>query len=349
MVSLIINTKIVPTIKRKIIEKKGKRMAKDIIINHKKGKRDGRVNGIFFKLIFLVILFFLISQVSAFNLNNILSGFINKYFGEVQKFAHNMYVLNVLFRQGEDIIYQDLVELIVINPPIDENMLFKEFLKIVIPFYTLAIVGIGFFLIFISSSPAKSARAKSMLEKLVIGLGVTSISPKLIDLSLNLSEQLTYRILNLIDVSVYIEIIKDFTEFYSTLYLFVAQLNPTLGFITPGIWIWYVFWGAFTVILVRYISLTILTALFPFTVFFYSFEITRDLGRNMMEQTILWIAMQEFIASTVVATVLCLTTSGIEDIFNISGFGNFLLFVGAGFVILAPFMMTRIFRNFLPG
>jgi hypothetical protein len=49
----------------------------------------------------------------------------------------------------------------------------------------------------------------------------------------------------------------------------------------------------------RYIMLMIWTVLFPVSLFLSSFELTRGIGRNMIEQTIFWSILQIFYAVTI--------------------------------------------------
>jgi hypothetical protein len=262
--------------------------------------------------------------------------------------AHNIYVLGVA-KQGEELLYTELVELITMNPPVKENTLLKIFIKLVLPFYALSIIGMGFYLLFYSGSPEKRAKAKLILGKLVLGMAIISLSPKLLEFSLSLSKYATYHILDLIPIEIYIDLVKDFTSGFTELFMILGQLNQLIGFIFPYLWLWYVIWGAFLVIMLRYIAVILWISLFPLTVFFYSFEMTRDLGRNMMEQTIIWTLLQCFNACVITGVALSSITPEIQGLFVIPLFADFRIFVGASMIILAPLMATRLFRNFLPG
>jgi len=57
----------------------------------------------------------------------------------------------------------------------------------------------------------------------------------------------------------------------------------------------------------RYLMVMLWTILFPFTIFFASFELTKGLGKNMIEQTIFWTILQIFFAVSVAVIAVGLT------------------------------------------
>jgi hypothetical protein len=57
--------------------------------------------------------------------------------------------------------------------------------------------------------------------------------------------------------------------------------------------------GLYGFLALRYIMLMIWTVLFPVSLFLSSFELTRGIGRNMIEQTIFWSILQIFYAVTI--------------------------------------------------
>ncbi len=76
------------------------------------------------------------------------------------------------------------------------NSAIYSFVHLLIPFYVLAIVSLGIYLLFLSASPKGRARAKSMFSKLVIGMILVSISPYLLSIFFNLSTGVTESILD---------------------------------------------------------------------------------------------------------------------------------------------------------
>lgn len=77
----------------------------------------------------------------------------------------------------------------------------------------------------------------------------------------------------------------------------------------------------------RYVMLMIWVILFPLSLFLSSFELTRGLGRNMIEQTIFWTILQIFYAVSmdVIAVGFMILPSGF-DYFGL-GFGGGMFFV----------------------
>lgn len=308
------------------------------------------------RIIIISIIFGLIAfsvMVTGLDIPGFLKTLFETPYKEGTTIAHNIYLLN-FGRTGHEILYTKMTELIMMNPP-TRNILSEIFIKLTLPFYVLAIVSTGFYLIFFSGSPAKRANAKSLLVKFVIGMFIISISPIILDIGFKLSESLTYRILNMVDMNIYIEVIKQYVSNYSQLYLVIGQLGLDFGIVFPFLWLWWFVWGTFGILMIRYIILTLWISLFPITVFFYSFNTTHDLGRVMLEQTIVWTSLQVFNACVVVAVALAfIIPRNPESLFiigpsiGIPFFADFLIFMSAFLLIMAPALTTRLFRNFLP-
>jgi len=104
--------------------------------------------------------------------------------------------------------------------------------------------------------------------------------------------------------------------------------------------------GLYGFLALRYLMMMVWTVLFPLTIFFSSFELTKGLGRNMLEQTIFWLILQVFyaISLAVVSVGFALIPKGFE-FFHI-GPGDPFTFMTVSFFTLGGllvFLLTPIF------
>lgn len=312
-------------------------------------------------LFFVLTSFFVLIQIAtaAVDVVDFVKTIIKDPLSMFLIFWHNYYMVDMA-KMGEDVLYNEITQLILLNPPVRSNILLQLFMKIVLPFYILAIIATGFYLIFMSSSPAKRATAKNMLTKFVIGMFLISISPAILEASLNLSERITSAVLNRVSIDKYTDLMRDYTRGHSNLTIFIAQLDFIYALFFPYLWLWWFVWGTFGILLIRYAILTLWISIFPIAVFLYTLNKTHDFGRVMLEQTIVWTGLQIFNACVVVAVVLANSTIRDESLFKIGPtieipligpiplFTDFFLFMSVFLMIMAMTLTTRLFRNFLP-
>lgn len=69
------------------------------------------------------------------------------------------------------------------------------FVRLLTPFYILALVSLGVYTMFLSTSPKGRARAKSMITRLLIGMVLVTVSPHLLGIFFGLSHTVTNSIL----------------------------------------------------------------------------------------------------------------------------------------------------------
>jgi hypothetical protein len=282
----------------------------------------------------------------------------------------------------EDLKYllDNFTNLILMNPDPRSSEVrnpMSIFIKIIQPLYVMGIGVTAFYLLLISGTPGGRAKAKSLIMSLTIGMVVISLSPLIIETAVGVSTQTTTAILNTVDVDIVTESIdKTFggPSYIPTCPLCMAHAFLTWVEIELGYFSFLPFllvvWGTLIFLIIRFMAVTLFIILFPLAVFLYSFGITRDLGRNILEQFILWLLLQEFNATVVVAIALCLiqkpagfmavplelpTMQGIAGMPSDPGIQigmavlfDFIPFMGCLVLALAPLLMLRLFRNFLP-
>ena len=263
------------------------------------------------------------------------------------------------------------------NPGIVNIM--RSLIHIVQPLYLMAIISIGAYLVFMSGSPSGRAKAKGMIPKLIIGMAIFGTSPFWIKRLLNLSHYFAELILAQVDVSI---LTDQFMNMMYNGWLLLWQFtffDIESGYIIliPLI---FLLWATYFVLVLRYLMVVLWICVFPLTIFLYSFGFTEDIGRNMMEQTILWTFLQAFYAVLVVALVCVLHTLShlmvheyphpilkpmFSAILAVSAIFPPLSIIGQHpsissllplmipatcclALILVPLLAVRMFRNFLP-
>lgn len=271
-------------------------------------------------------------------------------------------------REGIVFLTDNFQELILINPDPTSgiiNNVLKALLEVIMPFYVFAILLSAFYLLFVSGSPGGRGKAKKMVLHLIIGMMVVAQSPLIMALFLNASSTVTGAIINRsgVDIDVIPQSIKAIfgeseneisTTPLALLHDFITTVEIELGYFTMIPFLLAV-WGSLVVFFLRYAIIILWIILFPLAVALYSFETTKDIGRNMLEQTILWVAMQSFFAVIAVATALCIMqkpSNFMSPPMQIPGFTlilfDFIPFMGVFTMLVAPLLMLRIFRSFLP-
>jgi hypothetical protein len=218
------------------------------------------------------------------------------------------------------------------------------FLSFIQPLYLLTITVTAFYLIFVSGSPSGRAKAKSLMKSLVVGMIVISLSPVLLSALLNFSAITTRAIMGQADVTVVTDnlqnvfgipanrgIVEITTDTFlggpdltapldlpgylesHTCTLCIMHWMATFAEIELGYYTFLPFmlmiWGMGVYFFLRFAMITLWLMIFPLSMLLYSFETTKAVGRNMLEQTIMWIFLQVFNAVVVVAIALCIIQS----------------------------------------
>jgi hypothetical protein len=228
----------------------------------------------------------------------------------------------------------------------------KLFLEIIHPLYILSIAITAFYLIFISGSPSGRSKAKNFMKDLIVGMIIISMSPMLLSGLVNLSADITDAILKQTDTTIVTRnleitfgpaadkstqelriedalsgtpgienaIMDRFNSLTCTLcmmHLMVTFTEIELGYYTflPFL---LVIWGLGVYFFLRFAMITLFMIIFPLSVLLYSFETTKAVGRNLLEQTIMWIFLQVFSAVIIVSIALCIIQSQ-PNMFTIPG------------------------------
>ena len=221
------------------------------------------------------------------------------------------------------------------------------FIRILQPFYALAILMTGMYLLFVSGSPKGRARAKSTLIKLIIGLGLITLTLPLAETFLEISHYLTSMFLSIpgiedvsppIDLGMFMVVKEFFMKYFLSITLF--EIFVSLPFLALLIMLPT---GVFMVLAVRYFMVILLTMFFPFTVLLYSFIGTKRIGGTLLNQTFLWIFVPVIDALILLVTwITYKSIFSIPEIIPLLDVSTFIVFSGFLMLIIAPLMALKV-------
>ncbi len=225
------------------------------------------------------------------------------------------------------------------------------FIKIIVPFYVLAIVILAVYISMTPGSVRGRAKAKSMLLKLIIGAVLISISPWILEVLFIISENLAKALWGM-GAAGGVNIVKgassgvegaeidrlDLVRPRERLGLYGVFADLSALHRTGGIEIFALQFtlllGLISLILIRQVMVIIFGILLPVAFFLYFFYPTKHIGKDMFIQTFLW-------TFTPVAWTLALVVIGIvhgalpvyiPELYML--IGAFLFFIGSPMLIM---------------
>jgi len=189
-------------------------------------------------------------------------------------------------------LYDNLIPLILANPPIHAVRGFMGFfITLLQPYYILAIILLGFQLIFISTSPEERSNIKTLLGWFIVSLILISLSPAILLVLMEISRMLAILILGIADPNLGIRVMKSGTDvlfdFFRVLNFIDMSGGTELGVLDFGF-----LQLLYFMLILRYMMVGLWGILFPVTIFFYSIKPLRVLGKSMFAQTIIWMFVQ---------------------------------------------------------
>jgi len=189
-------------------------------------------------------------------------------------------------------VFDNMPSLIKANPPMWGIKHFMGFfINLMQPFYIAAIMLTGFYILFVSQSPLNRAKAKKWFGKLIIGLVLISVSPLLVNLLYYVSGSLTSQIMNLADITIALGSLQAAAQDLFDTFVKITLIHRYGGielFLLDTV----LLMALYLILFVRYVMAGVMAVLLPVTIFFYSWGLTRNVGKMMFEQTIIWIFLQ---------------------------------------------------------
>lgn len=258
--------------------------------------------------------------------------------------AHRMIyvgVLNHWVATKGTLFARNVDKLLIFNPSPANNPgianLMQTIIKLVQPFYILAIVGIALYLVFLSGSPKGRTKAKASLQRVIISMFAFTLSPLILNLLLHFSQSLTEAAFNITGVEPITEILVGGFHGAWVVISWLAMPNFALGANPWSYTLFFMAWFPYMYVSIRNIILTLLEIAFPLSILLYSFNYTRGIGRGLLEQTIGWTLLQFFWTLVLVALVLSAAPLRGAIVENpLLGGINLPHLYGLGLVVLGP-------------
>ncbi|MCX6695058.1 MAG: ABC transporter permease [Candidatus Altiarchaeota archaeon] len=185
----------------------------------------------------------------------------------------------------------------------------RTIFTILVPFYSFNIILVGIYFLFTSVEPAKRAKAKDMLQTLIVSMVLVSVSPALYRILIDASNIISREMMDVMKTQTMSVLgtscggpsINFFGVFLGSAFTAVLA-NP--GFSLFFVMVLFLFYLMILLFLaVRYAMIIIFYLLFPFTVFCYFFEYTKNLGGDLLSRSIMWILCGPIMALMVAITV----------------------------------------------
>ncbi len=278
------------------------------------------------KILAVTLLLFLLSEVACS-----VEWIVNKLIEVPQKVIE--YVVKEILITSIEMFIGFLKEMILWNPnPDDIRPMVDDFINLLIPVYVMIITILGIYIIFLSISPSGRAKAKSMFLKVLLSMILVSISLEIFKILLGISEALASRMLAGVVTTQIPQLIGLQQMNIISLFFLLWALEQTL--------IWALF-----VIALRYVLVLLLCAMFPFTLFLYFFEFTKDIGARLLRYTVIAIYTQVIQALMLSITVISINSVGMSgSTFSENILYGLLITAGALLIVLAPLIMLGIMK-----
>jgi hypothetical protein len=176
-------------------------------------------------------------------------------------------------------------------------------ISIMLPFYVMAIVLTGAYIMFISGSIEARVKAKSLLKRLIVSMIFFAMSPLIIETMLVTSQNISSAIIGQADPGSVRMVLEGgiWGSYVIFCKLGITDLEVAIAYWTS---LYVMAWLPYMVIGMRHIMMTLFIMIFPIGIALYSFVFFRGIGRKILEQTIVWIYLQAFLSVAILVISL---------------------------------------------
>ena len=252
-----------------------------------------------------------------------------------------------------DLCQRYFLFLLIVNPdPLDPIILgiTKYVMAILEPVFVLALLSAGMYLIFFSGSPDIRSKIKAWIPGVIAAMVLVMMSPHIMNVLFYLSRTLCSSVVAQWGGDPF-KVILPADSSINPISYFMAKFQGLTWYSSeaaaPFLFLALLIIGAlFTVIVARYIILSFFVMIFPLTIFLYLFLPTREIGRRIMEQTVVWTFLQVIEATAIVCVATLITVFSAylaADILVLLQVGGILV------LIVVPIAAVFYVRDFLPG
>jgi hypothetical protein len=231
------------------------------------------------------------------------------------------------------LLLDKIIDRLTWNPDITiVRPLIDDFIELLTPLYIIAFIIIGLYFFLLSESPKGRARARSALLKLLLSLAFVLSASLIYQFLLDLSELLVNFVINLVevDLSAAARVIVVYMATYPLFWIVYALIILLLDIVFA----------------LRYVLLLIMAAIFPLTIFFFFFEVTKNYGRKLMRYTFMLIFTP--VIQAIILIFFITTMNNIGEAETAGGEFAVIAICIAGFIlmILAPWMGLGLLKWF---
>lgn len=262
-------------------------------------------------------------------------GYTNQdMFLDIERRVNFIHYISIEVDKWANTYYENLIPLILLDPLIENIVvitILNTFISLLQPLYGAAILLIGIYLIFVSISPKERTLLKSALIKMIIGIGIITLTMPIIQLLLQLSHWLSSLIFNLFNPDP--NMFKPVIGFLMGHFVVSTFFEPIAGapFLTLAVILPL---GVLIVLTVRYLMVILLTVFFPFTILLYSFRLTSNIGRRLLYQTFLWIFLPIIDSIILGVTWISVIIFPVQDLYVFILLAGFILLISVPLITL---------------
>jgi hypothetical protein len=247
--------------------------------------------------------------------------------------------------------------LILDNPTLnqqDTQQMMDYFISLLQPLYVTIIIVIGIYLMFFSGSPSGRAKAKASLWMALFAIGLITASPYMLMLFFSISKSLTLLILSLAPVDTEGPFIHaaDYMVAKGMFIMTHRADDYSMGDERGGIPIllstYVIFEGILLLLKLRYYMVAVLAMIMPFTITLYAFIPTRNVGKLLTEQTVLWTLTQVAMAIVLIVIAIGINLTDSITSFTVTEYLKFIMEIaGLIMLIITPLFFVKSFRGFI--
>lgn len=264
---------------------------------------------------------------------------ILEFFSELSR---NLVFLGMMWNKTNAMkyeVYDNLPAFLLKELPLDNAGILGitgYFIKMLQPLYVTAMILVGAYLIFFSSSPQGRSGSKAMLLNLFVGMIIISLTIPIIQLLSTASIVLTGNILAQGPLSIGFTYKKavDYVNYRNSEVMW-SNIAVSIPFFALSLLL---ATGVFMVLAARYFILIFLSALFPLSVFLSLFGPTKNLGWTLIKHLVYWMFLPAGYALALVTI-----TVGIQSLeIYTPDISSMLNLTGTLLLIASPLLMFRL-------
>ncbi|MFH1720976.1 MAG: hypothetical protein ABH950_00065 [Candidatus Altiarchaeota archaeon] len=170
----------------------------------------------------------------------------------------------------------------------------KMMLVVLMPIYQVFILYYGIMIIWGSKNPRQRVQFKDRLQRFLTGMVFVSLSPILFQVFIDMETTIVKNIMDIAETYIAGDGIYNFLEGFLPGMMILITIIVIICFLPVGIPIPFIVTILLTPVLLlvfRYLMVMIFGAIFPLTMFFYTFEFTKGLGQKLFRSSVIWIFM----------------------------------------------------------